>query len=288
MTGAITVSAPAKVNLFLRVLHREAGGFHAIETLFCRLDLADDLTAAVSAEPGVRISVSGADTGPVERNLAVRAATMVLEATGNRFGVELDLVKRIPVAAGLGGGSSDAAAALTAVNALAGNPVPRHELLQFGARLGADIPFLLSGAPLALAWGRGDRLLALPPLPSAPVLLLIPQVPVSTADAYGWVDAARGLQGSSGRGGLALDLEALSGWGSIGRMAGNDFEAPVFGRHPQIRTAFEALAATRPLLCRMSGSGSTLFAVYRTAADRDEACQQLGRRHGALVPATSA
>jgi 4-diphosphocytidyl-2-C-methyl-D-erythritol kinase len=161
---------------------------------------------------------------------------------------------------------------------LANGAVPRHELLQFAARLGADVPFFVSGAPLALAWGRGERLLRLPPLPAAPALLLTPPGGVGTAEAYGWVDAARRSAGR--RGAVALDLDALSRWGDIGRMAGNDFESPVFERAPAIRAAFEALAGTRPLVCRMSGSGSSLFAVYRSARERDDARMMLGRKHG--------
>lgn len=271
--------AYAKVNLFLRVLAREADGFHGIETLFCLLDLADELDATRSEAPGVRIAVEGGiDTGPAADNLAVRAAHAVLDATGHAFGVELRLLKRIPSQAGLGGGSSDAAAALTAVNALANNAVPRHELLQFAARLGSDVPFFLSGAPLALAWGHGERLLRLPPLPAAPALLVTPPAPVRTADAYGWVDQAR--QGQARRGAVALDLDALRTWGDIGRMAGNDFESPVFSHVPAVRVAFEALVLTRPLVCRMSGSGSTIFAVYRSVRDRDDARMMLGGKHG--------
>jgi 4-diphosphocytidyl-2C-methyl-D-erythritol kinase len=105
-------------------------------------------------------------------------------------------------------------------------------------------------------------------------------VGIGTAEAYGWVDAAR--QGAGRRGALALDLDALAGWGDVARMAGNDFESPVFERVPEIRAAFEALAGTRPLLCRMSGSGSTLFAIYRSVRDRDDARMMLGARHGRL------
>jgi 4-diphosphocytidyl-2-C-methyl-D-erythritol kinase len=142
------------------------------------------------------------------------------------------------------------------------------------------VPFFASGAPLALAWGHGERLLRLPPLPSAPALLVTPSVGIGTAEAYGWVDAAR--QSAGRRGAVALDLDALSSWGDVGRMAGNDFESPVFERVPGIRAAFEALAGTRPLVCRMSGSGSTLFAVYRSARDREDARLMLGRKHGRL------
>jgi 4-diphosphocytidyl-2-C-methyl-D-erythritol kinase len=283
MSGAaVTVSAPAKLNLFLRVLAREADGYHGLETLFCLVSLADSLRVERRDGGGVTIEVEGADVGPDGQNLAVRAAAMVLEATGRRFGVHLALTKRIPLQAGLGGGSTDAAAALHATNALANGAVPRHELLQFAARLGSDVPFFAAGVPLALAWGHGERLLALPPLPPAPALLLTPPRGVGTAEAYGWVAEAR--QSAGRRGAVALDLDALSRWGDIGRMAGNDFESPVFQRVPEIRAAFEALVATHPLVCRMSGSGSTLFAVYRSARDRDDARMMLGRKHGRLDP----
>ncbi len=283
MSSSVTVPALAKINLFLRVLGRESDGYHGIETLFCLVRLADELHAERREGRGVTIEVEGAEVGPPEQNLALRAATMVLEATSNRFAAHLRLTKRIPVRAGLGGGSSDAAAALQAANHLAGNAVPRHELLQFAARLGSDVPFFLTGAPLALGWGRGERLLRIPALPVAPVLLLTPPVSIGTAEAYGWVDAAR--QSAGRRGAVALDLDALSRWGDIGRMAGNDFESPVFGRHPAVRAAFEALVATHPLVCRMSGSGSTLFAVYRSARDLEDAQMMLGRRHGVVTAA---
>jgi 4-diphosphocytidyl-2-C-methyl-D-erythritol kinase len=142
------------------------------------------------------------------------------------------------------------------------------------------VPFFVSGTPLALGWGHGERLLQLPPLPAAPALLVTPPVGVGTAEAYSWVDVAR--QSAGRRGAVALDLDALSRWGDIGRMAGNDFESAVFERAPAVRAAFEALAGTRPLVCRMSGSGSTLFAVYRSTRDRDDAGMMLGRRHGRL------
>lgn len=279
---AVVMPAHAKLNLFLRVLSRDADGFHGIETLFCLVSLADTLRAEKRDGRGVTIEVTGGDAGPAADNLAVRAAAMVLEATGNRFGVHLSLDKRIPIGAGLGGGSSDGAAALVLANHLAGNAVPRHELLQFAARLGSDVPFFLSGAPLALGWSRGERLLRLPPLPPSPALLLTPPISIRTAEAYGWVDAAH--QSGARRGGVALDLDVLTRWGDIGRMAGNDFESPVFGRFPRVRAAFEALVGTGPLVCRMSGSGSTLFAVYRSGRDRDEAVMQLGKKHGVLTP----
>ena len=120
---SVTLAAPAKLNLFLRILARESDGWHGLETLFCRISLADELRIERRSS-GISIEVTGADTGPSEENLAVRAARMVLEATGNRFGVHIRLAKQIPTRAGLGGGSSDAAAALIGVNQLA---VLRHQ-----------------------------------------------------------------------------------------------------------------------------------------------------------------
>jgi 4-diphosphocytidyl-2-C-methyl-D-erythritol kinase len=282
VSDSISRQAPAKLNLFLRILAREHDGFHSIETLFCRIDLADTLRAERREGAGVTIAVSGGEAGPDAENLAVRAAQLVLAATGQRFAVHLTLDKQIPVRAGLGGGSSDAAAALELVNGLTGNAVPHHELLQFASRLGSDVPFFVTGASLALGWGRGERLLTLPSLPKAPGLLIVPPTGVSTAEAYKWADAAR--EGAGRRGAVALDPASLSTWGDVARMAGNDFESAAFGRLPAVRAAFEMLATTHPLICRMSGSGSALFALYRTVGDREDAKMRLGKKHGAVVP----
>ncbi len=282
MSWTVTLPALAKVNLFLRVLARQEDGFHSLETLLCLISLADELRVERRDGRGVTIEVEGGDAGPPEQNLALKAAQRVLDATGNRFAIHLSLTKRIPIRAGLGGGSSDAAAALHGVNHLAGDVVPRHELLQFAAHLGSDVPFFLTGAPLALAWNRGERMIRLPPLPPSPALLVVPRVSIATAEAYSWIDGLR--DAASRRGAVALDLDALSRWGDIGRMAGNDFESPVFSRYGAIRSAFEALVATRPLVCRMSGSGSTLLAIYRSDRDRADAMMMLGRKHGAVTP----
>ena len=137
--------------------------------------------AARPAASTLEVTPGGPDLGSPDENLAVRGARAVLEATGHRFGVTIELTKRIPVRAGLGGGSSDAAAALHAVNALAGNAVPRAELVQMAARIGSDVAFFASGAALALGWGRGERILQLDPLPASPALVAVP--PIGIADA---------------------------------------------------------------------------------------------------------
>lgn len=279
LTG-LAVRAHAKANLLLRILARETSGYHTLETLLTLLELADELTVE-RVEGGIELVVEGADTGAVEANLAYRAAAMVLDATNRRFGVRMRLVKHIPVGAGLGGGSADGAAALHAVNALAGNAVPRHEILQMAARLGSDVPFLASGAPLALAWGRGERMFRLPPPPTAPVLLVVPSFGIATGKAYELL--SQGRDWSQGRGTVVLEHDALTTWGGIARLGGNDFEVPVFGKEPALRALFERLCQTRPLLARLSGSGSSLIAIYRTAADRDAAATELGERDWRLI-----
>lgn len=286
MSETLSRQARAKLNLFLRIFGKEADGFHHLETLFARVELADTITGRRVDGKSVSLTVTGADLGPTESNLAYRAAQAVVASLRAPIGVELTLEKRIPVGAGLGGGSADAAATLLLVNQLAGNAVPRTELLQMAARLGADVSFCLSEAPLALAWGHGERMMVLPPLPEAHLLLLHPPVAIATAEAYRWLDASRTQ--APRRGAVLLDSAALSGWSDVARMAGNDFESVVFGHRPEVRAGFEALARTGPLLCRMTGSGSTLFAIYRSEKERDDARMTLGKKYGGLTATRTA
>lgn len=280
MSDRVTARAHAKLNLFLRILARESSGYHQIETAFTLLELADELELRRTPS-GVTLDVDGPDLGPQAENLAVRAAQAVLAATGEKFGVSITLKKNIPVRAGLGGGSSDAAAALHAVNALAGNAVPRHELLHFAAKLGADVAFFASGAALAVAWGRGERLYRVPPPPAMPVLIAVPSIAVATPDAYRWWDERNATPAA--RGPVVLEPDAFATWGSIGRLGGNDFETPVFGHHPELRELYERLAGTGPIWVRMSGSGSAVAAIYKKEGERDEAAARLGTKGQALI-----
>jgi len=280
MADGFAIAAHAKANLFLRVLAREASGFHSLETLFTLLELHDEITVQRIAD-GIELTVEGWDTGPTEENLAYRAAELVLKATGRRFGVRMHLVKRIPVQAGLGGGSSDGAAALHAVNRLADNSVPRHELVQFAAKLGSDVAFFASEASLALAWGRGERLMRLPAPEPAPVLIAVPTFGISTKVAYDLVDAAQ-AEGQP-RGSVVLDQTVFETWGGIGRLGGNDFESVIFRQEPALGELFERMAETRPLLVRLSGSGSAIFAIYKNDTERDAAAQSIGEQDRTLI-----
>lgn len=267
--AAVRVAAPAKVNLRLCILAREADGYHGLETVFCALALADEVTVRRGA-PGLRLSVEGdVDTGPPERNLARRAAERFHAALGEAPALDVVLRKAIPSSAGMGGGSSDAAAVLRALDRLHGSPFSRAELLQMAIELGADVPFFLGGSALALAWGRGERLLPLPPLPSRPVLVGHPGEAMPTADAFRAVAEARG--GPYRPVASALPAEALASWEGVAGIACNDFEPAVFARIPVLARAVDALAAAGATVARMAGSGSSVYGVFPDAAARDAA-----------------
>jgi 4-diphosphocytidyl-2-C-methyl-D-erythritol kinase len=205
--------------------------------------------------------VDARQLGPVERNLAWRAALAYADATGWPAGFAIGLEKRIPVGGGLGGGSADAGGVLRALDALAPSPVGERALLTIASRLGADVPFLTSTAPYALAWGRGERMLALPTLDEREVLLVLPPFAVNTAAAYGWLAAAREAEGRAEGDAAVLSGEALSEWSVIEALATNDFEPVVAARHPSIGAIVERLRGLGCAPALMSGSGSTVFGV---------------------------
>ncbi|MET0398249.1 MAG: 4-(cytidine 5'-diphospho)-2-C-methyl-D-erythritol kinase [Longimicrobiaceae bacterium] len=265
----VRVEAPAKVNLRLRVLAREASGFHSLESLFCSISLADTVEVR-AGEPGIRLEVrGGVETGPPERNLVVRAAERFHAALGTPPALEVALAKRIPSAAGLGGGSSDAAATLRALNALHGEPFGRAELLAMATELGSDVPFFLCGSALALGWGRGERLLALPVLPPRPVLVAHPGVAMPTGEAFRRIAERRGDAWEPEA--FAFGMELLGGWSGVSALAANDFEAPALEAIPELAAAREAMLAPGALVCLLAGSGASMFAVYPSTDERDDA-----------------
>ena len=260
MTGpAVRIAAQAKLNLHLRVLSRDESGYHSLETIFHRIDLADDIIVAIT-ESERTLDVDGPETGPVESNLAWKAATAYSAQTEWPNGFDIRLTKQIPVGAGLGGGSADAAAVLRALNSLAPRPMSKHELMRLAAKLGSDVPFLASDAVMAMAWARGDRMLALPPLPRRDVLLLTPAFSISTADAYRWIDDDRRPTRESGDA-VVFDPIDLSTWNELAKFARNDFETVVSARHPQLSEHIAQLRSSQAALVGMTGSGSTVFAV---------------------------
>ena len=259
------VAAQAKINLWLRVGARDADGYHDLDTAFHRLDLADIVTIRVEESADRTLECTGpllpsAGLGPVEENLAWRAADAFSRRAGWPRGFAIDLVKHIPTGGGLGGGSSDAAAVLRALNAMAPEPLPSAELQRLGASLGADVPFFVSDMVSAIGHGRGDRLTSFDsPVVGAAVLAVVPPFGISTADAYRWLDESRGSPSSVDealrRGIRVVGAHDPATWT-------NDFEAVVERRHPMLREIRERLAAEGATLARLSGSGSSVFGLF--------------------------
>ena len=267
MTGTARVVAQAKVNLVLRVLARETTGYHSIETVFLRLDLGDGVR--VRATPSGRAvdcagpAMPATGVGPAEKNLAYRAAVAYQEATGWPSGFAIEIEKRIPVGAGLGGGSADAGAVLRCLDALSPEPLGRH-LVEIAAPLGSDVPFMTVESPMALGWSRGERLHPVHPLPPRPVVVLRPAFPIATADAYGWLASDRGPYVPAGS---VIGPDDLATWDGVTAIAANDFQAVVGGHHPVLLEMIDDLGSRGALLSMLAGSGSAVFGVFSEAPE---------------------
>lgn len=276
---AVSRRAPAKLNLRLRVLGPRDDGYHEIETLLLRLRLADEIELRPGGG-GVRLTVETAADLPAgelpagEENLCCRAAQLFYRAVGRPPAVAMRLTKRIPIAAGLGGGSSDAAAVLLGLNRMLGSPLAPDEIPRLAAQLGSDVPFFALDRPAAIARGRGERLTVVPTPPARPVLVVVPDFGVSAADAYRWWGENRGA--APARGAVREETGDLSGWETIESAAANDLAPGVERRHPGLARVREHLRAAGASVALLCGSGSCVAGIFRTRGDRDSARDLLG------------
>jgi len=270
------VEAPAKVNLFLRVLGERSDGYHELETLFQAIDFGDH----VRLEPrgrAVELEIVGADLGRVEDNLAYRAAARCLAdrdlaARLGATGLHVTLTKRVPAGAGLGGGSSDAAAVLRCFAALTGVPAEDPRLFGIAVDLGSDVPFFLGASPLAVGRGRGEALESRAPLPPGHLVLVSPPVHVSTGWAYRALDDARAAASGAREPRTAA---SPTSWAEVVAGAHNDFEEVVAAAYPQVGRSLAALADAGAQTALLSGSGSTSFGVFPSAGAASEAARRL-------------
>jgi 4-diphosphocytidyl-2-C-methyl-D-erythritol kinase len=274
MTGRHAAgSAPAKVNLALHVLAREESGFHQLETIFCALDLADELEIELHGND-IELHVHGADLGDVRGNLVYRAATAYFAAIDAQPGARIRLQKRVPHGAGLGGGSSDAATTLRLLDVLHGAPLGVHRLLRLASTLGADVPFFATGEAMALAWGRGERLLPLPAPDARDVLLVVPDKAMPTAYAYAELARRRG-RGTATPAGSLLDHRLLGSWSGLARLARNDFENIAFEHVAGLAEVKQRLREHGAAPALLAGSGSAVFGVFERASRADAAAEAL-------------
>jgi len=271
------VAAPAKINLYLHVVGRRPDGYHLLDSLVAFADVHD----TVIALPAERLSLGvggplGAGLAGEGDNLVLRAARALAAAAGVAARAELRLIKRLPVASGIGGGSSDAAAALRALSALWGVRPAGEDLHRLALGLGADVPVCLGGRAVYMG-GIGEQLAAAPRLPEAGILLVNPLKPLATPPVF---KARQGPFSAPDRFGAAVpDAAALA---QLLARRRNDLMPPAIALMPEIDAMLSALAATRScLLARMSGSGATCFALYPDAAAAAVAAADLvARRPG--------
>ena len=258
----LTARACAKVNLTLEALSRRDDGYHSIASVVQTIDLCDELRFTPSDRLALRCSVPSLESPD---NLALRAAELLKERTGYSGGAEIHLEKHIPMAAGLGGGSSDAAVTLTALNELWDLNLSREELMPLAAALGSDVPFFLTGGT-AMMEGRGEVVRSLPSMPVSHLVLLVPpeDVPSKTATLYRLLTPSHYTDGSvSAR--LAASIEA--GHGPRDETLFNVFEAVAPQVFPSLEEYRRALREAGAAVARLTGSGPTLFSLCGSSED---------------------
>ncbi len=258
----LTVPAPAKLNLFLHVTGRRDDGYHLLETLMVAIDLGDTVTLTLRDDGALRRTTDLAGVAPAD-DLAIRAAAALKQETGSRLGADIAVTKRIPQGGGMGGGSSDAASVLLALNRLWGVNLPRGALQRIGLALGADLPFLLGGEP-ALARGIGERLTPVT-LPTLWVAVIAPPIVVPTAAIFGAPELTRNAPSAK------IDVFS-EGYGR------NDLQPVAAARFPDVAAALGALRERSPY-ARMTGSGGCVFAPF---VSEGEACAAVEARPRAM------
>ena len=271
--ASVSLPAFAKINLDLRVLGTRADGYHDLRTIFQSLALFDKVTVSTRRGPIV-ITCDDVDVPTDRRNLVWKAASVLHRVstgkTAEPRGIAIDLRKRIPSQAGLGGGSADAAVTLMALNELWKLNYDLTTLSRLGARLGADVPFFFVGGT-ALGLGRGDDIYPLTDLPTTHVVILRPGFGVASADAYTWFDQER-------RGRRAATSRLTPpGWPAWAATLRNDLESPVIGHHPAIGRIKQSLVDAGAAVAAMSGSGSAVFGLFERADAARRTARDLAR-----------
>lgn len=261
-------TSPAKINLCLHVLGRYDNGYHALAMAMQRIDLFDDIAIRLTKSGEINVACDGLALAPGEDNIAVRAARLLLAEAQVDVGIEIQIDKRIPIAAGLGGGSSNAATVLLALNDMLALHMENERLQRLGAQLGADVPFFVFQRP-AWATGTGTELTPLPPLPEVSYLLVNPGIAVSTAEVY------RSLQLTKGGELANLPRFSVVTREELCAALHNDLERVTLVRHPVLQQIKQRLLQLGARGALMSGSGATLFGVFDTLNQAQRAASVL-------------
>jgi len=269
---SVRLPAFAKVNLCLRIIGRRPDGYHELRTIFQTISLHDTLTLSAARAPAITLECDDPSLPSGRENLVWRAVEVMRRELRFSSGIHAQLAKGIPAGRGMGGGSSDAAAALQGMLLLAGRKLPAERLAGIAAGLGADVPFFLCGGR-ALGIGRGDEIYPLRDLPRRSVLVVSPRdIAVPTADAYRWV--SRGLKLTKRAAASKLWRFCALCWSSQGTPLENDFEAAVFLRHPRLAAIKRALLRAGAAEAALAGSGSAVFGVFLNPAQARRAARK--------------
>ncbi len=266
----MTLRAYAKINLGLQILAKRPDGYHEIETVFHQVNLFDEIELIPNQE-GIRLTCDNRDVPTDESNLCVKAAMLLQQITGVQEGVDIVLRKRIPLGAGLGGSSTDAAAVLRGLRKLWGLDIASDELRSLSTSLGSDVPFFIEGGT-AYATGRGEVLETMELEVPYWILLVTPPVHVSTAWAYGNIRLNPNLRRENLK---ALVCEHLQEPRVLVNKLRNDFEPLIFREHPEVMRAKEILVRGGAEFALMSGSGSSIFGFFRNASDAQELAEAI-------------
>ncbi len=268
----ITVFAPAKINVILRILDRRADGFHNLWSIMQTVALEDEVQISVRADrEGIRLRCDAMDLAADQSNLVYRAAAEVLARAQRSIGLDIELRKRIPMGAGLGGGSSDAAATIVGLNQLLQLKWSPAEMADAGQLLGSDVPFFLF-APSACVAGRGETVRPVAVEGIRWVVLVNPGFGVNTKWAYQELAATRTAVMPLSIVQQELDRQSKLNWNQLIAAAENDFEAPVFAAHGKLREIKQSLQTCGAEIALLSGSGATVFGLFA-----DEACARLAQ-----------
>jgi 4-diphosphocytidyl-2-C-methyl-D-erythritol kinase len=275
--SAVTIRAPAKVNLILRILDRRPDGYHNLWSIMQTVGLEDELRIKLSPHAGEIRLTCNTQTLAVDRsNLVYKAASAVLDRTQQSVGLDIELHKRIPMGAGLGGGSSDAAATIVGLNHLLHLGWSRDQLAEVTRPLGSDVPFFLF-APSAVVTGRGETVKRITIEGRRWVLLVKPGFSVETKWAYQELATTRGAVRPLAADHAELDQHELMSWSQLAAMAENDFEEPVFSGHAVLREIKQILRAQGAELALLSGSGATVFGLFHDESAARHAQTQFAR-----------
>ncbi len=269
---SLTVHAPAKINLILRILDRRPDGYHNLWSVMHTVGLTDDVGIKVTPRlPGIRLSCDMEGLSSDQTNLVSKAAAAVLDHARLSVGIDLDLRKRIPMGAGLGGGSSDAAATILGLNQLLKLGWSTAKMAEVGQALGSDVAFFLF-APCAIVCGRGETVRPVTVEGSRWIVLVKPPFGVETKWAYQELAAVRTAVRPLSEQHAAMDRRNRFTWSDLTAAVENDFEAPVFAKHPLLRHIRRTLLDLGARIALLSGSGATVFGIF----DEESAASRAG------------